>query len=54
MTTMGIIDDAKAKLQEAENKLHEEKGKVEGYAEAKNQQTDKKCNCGKDGCTCKR
>ncbi len=51
---MGLVDDAKAKLNDVENTLHEEKGKVEGYVKAKQDDADDKCDCGKDGCDCKK
>ncbi len=51
---MGLIDDAQDALNDVENKFHEEKGKVEGYMDAKKDEADDACDCGKEGCTCKK
>lgn len=51
---MGILDDVRNGAQdvadEADDKFHEMKGRVE-QAEA---DSGEMCNCGKDGCTCKK
>jgi hypothetical protein len=55
---MGFVDDAKDNVEDmmndAENKFHETKGRMEGYNDAKSEDRKEMCDCGKEGCTCEK